>query len=96
MTVPVELVDTGNASFAAGIAVACAAEVLADGGDVAAARAACGQVSERVASVFTVAEIDRARRGGRIVVDRGDGVPVVSMQGSDLAEIGRVHSTAPP
>jgi DegV family protein with EDD domain len=86
--VPVHLVDTGSASFAAGCGVWRAAEALAQGGSADDAVAAARELS--VGSVFTVGELARARASGRLAAARaGDGVAVLELDGARLAELGR-------
>lgn len=89
---PVTVVDTGTTSFIAGCSVWRAAEVLGDGGTVAEAEAAALAVAAASASVFTIGELDRANAGGRFAVTPGDGVPVHSSAGADMAELGRAAS----
>jgi fatty acid-binding protein DegV len=90
--VPVTVVDTGTASFIEGCCVWRAAEVLADGGELAEAEAAALAVAASAASVFTIGEIRRAADGGRLHVDDTAGVPVFSSQGPDMAQRGTVAS----
>lgn len=89
---PVTVVDTGTTSFIAGCSVWRAAEALAGGGSVADAEAAALSVAASSASVFTVGELDRANAGGRFAITAGDGVPVYSSAGADMAELDRVAS----
>ena len=90
--IDVTVVDTGTASFIAGCSVWRAAEVLADGGSVSDAEAAALAVAASSASVFTIGELTRANQGGRFAVTPGDGVPVYSSAGPDMAELGRVST----
>ena len=64
--VPVDLVDTATASFAAGCCVWAAAEALASGADAAGAVGAARRASERIGNIFVVSSLDLARRGGRL------------------------------
>ncbi len=87
--VPVQVVDSGTASFGLGCAVWAAADDLARGGDSASAVAAAKIATDATTSVFTVGEIDRARAGGRIpVAGARDGVPVVAMTPTGIETIG--------
>ncbi|MEP7203067.1 MAG: DegV family protein [Ilumatobacteraceae bacterium] len=64
--VDVVVVDTGTASFLAGCCVLSAAEAARDGADPTAVVAASQRTAHAVASVFTLAEVERARAGGRL------------------------------
>lgn len=91
----VRLVDTGTASFLAGLCVLAAADEVAAGDDVDAVVAAAEATAERVASVFTIAELGRAAAGGRLRVtgdEPPDATPVLLMHGSDISTISTVHS----
>ena len=68
--VPVEVVDTGTASFPVACCVWAAGSVLEGGGTLGAAAAAARAVADRVDNVFIVGALDlaatrRAARGGR-------------------------------
>lgn len=89
---PVTVVDTGTTSFIAGCSVWRAAEILSDDGTVAEAETAALSVAVSSASVFTIGELDRANAGGRFAITAGDGVPVYSSAGADMAELGRAAS----
>lgn len=91
----VRLVDTNNASFMAGCCVLAAADRVAAGGDIDEIAADAGATATRVASVFTITELDRAKAGGRLRVEPqepGDGTPVVFMRGTDIMPIASVRS----
>lgn len=93
--VDVRLVDTGTASFLAGCCVLAAAEVAEAGGDVDAVTAAAATTAADVASVFIVAELDRARAGGRVPVGQDsmdDGAPLLLMRGGEIVTLRAVHS----
>ena len=91
--VPVEVVDTGTASFAVACCVWAAGEVLKNGGKLGpaadAARAAAGTVD----NVFIVGALDLARRGGRLADGAGaaDGVPVLALAGGQMESVAQVH-----
>lgn len=88
--VPVEVVDTGTASFAVGCCVWGAGEVLAAGGGVAEAAEAAGRVAATVGNVFVVGAPDLARRGGRLApgAAEGGGVPVLALEEGSMRRIG--------
>src|SRR6266516_2986829 len=64
--VPVEIVDTGTASFAVACCVWAAGEVLNGGGDLSHAADVTRRVAGCVGNVFIVGALDLARRGGRL------------------------------
>ena len=89
----VRLVDTANASFLAGMCVLAAAEAAVDGGGIDEVVAAAESVAAAVASVFTIAELDRAVAGGRLQITGDEsGAPVLLMRGADITALGTVHS----
>jgi len=91
--VPVEVVDTGTASFAISCCVWAAADVLAAGGSVAAAAGAARAAATVVDNVFVVGALDLARRGGRLAtsVDEQPGdVPVLALVDGRIEAVGRV------
>jgi DegV family protein with EDD domain len=91
--VPVEIVDTGTASFAVACCVWAAGEVLNAGGDLADAADVARRVADRVGNVFIVGALDLARRGGRLAVDATDdeGLPVLALAGGQMNAVGHVH-----
>ena len=93
--VPVEVVDTGSASFAISCCVWAAGEELADGAGVAVAAAAARSAAGRVGNVFIVGALDLARRGGRLAagVDDADGVPVLALANGRMEVVAHVHDT---
>jgi len=91
----VRIVDTGTASFLAGCCALAAAETASAGGDTDAVVAAAEDVAADVASVFTIAELDRAVAGGRLAagqLDVGDGTPVLLMSAAGLTPVGSARS----
>lgn len=89
----VRLVDTANASFLAGMCVLAAAETAAHGGTAVDVVGAAESVAAAVASVFTIAELDRAVAGGRLQVSGAEtGTPVLLMRGPDISALAHVHS----
>lgn len=83
----VVVVDTGTASFLAGCCVLAAAEAASRGGDRDAVTTAAERAAASVESVFTVAEFDRGRRGGRFELDapERDQVPLYHIRGDALS-----------
>ena len=91
----VRLVDTGTVSFLAGCCVLAAAEAAAAGSDAADVASAAEDAATRVASVFTIAELDRAAAGGRLGVATeppADGTPVLLMRGAEIVALRSVTS----
>ena len=92
--VPVEVVDTGTASFAVACCVWAAGEVLNGGGDLADAGAAARRVADTVSNVFIAGALELARRGGRLAADveaEGEGLPVLALAGGQMNVVGNVH-----
>jgi DegV family protein with EDD domain len=93
--VPVEIVDTGTASFAVACCVWAAGEVLNGGGGIADAGAVARRVAATVGNVFIVGALDLARRGGRLAADaveaEGEGLPVLALAGGQMNVVGNVH-----
>lgn len=88
--VPVELVDTGTASFALGCCVWEAAERLVDGATLDEAARAAREVAARVGNIFIVGGLDLARRGGRLApdVDATRGLPVLALEDAAMRAVG--------
>jgi fatty acid kinase fatty acid binding subunit len=91
--VPVEIVDTGTASFAVACCVWAAGEVLAAGGDLSHAADVAGRVADEVGNVFIVGALDLARRGGRLAAGaaEGEGLPVLALADGQMQPVGRAH-----
>jgi len=91
--VPVEIVDTGTASFAVACCVWAAGEVLAADGDLPHAADVARRVADQVGNVFIVGALDLARRGGRLAADAtaGQGLPVLALAEGQMQAVGRVH-----
>jgi len=91
--VPVEIVDTGTASFAVACCVWAAGEVLAADGDLPHAADVARRVADQVGNVFIVGAPDLARRGGRLAADAtaGQGLPVLALAEGQMQAVGRVH-----
>jgi DegV family protein with EDD domain len=95
LDVPVHVVDTNASSFAAGLCVWRAAEVLAGGGGAGEAAKVAGATGESVRALFTVAEVARAVAGGRIRVDADAdpaSTPVLEMVGADITTITQANT----
>lgn len=92
--IDVQFVDTQAASFLAGCCVVAAAEAARDGAAPNAVIGAAERVAATVSTVFTIAEIDRARAGGRFPdqSSEGDGVPVVRLVNGVFERLAVVHS----
>jgi DegV family protein with EDD domain len=89
--VPVELVDTGTASFAAGCCVWAAAEALRSGAGIEEAAAAAHRAAARIGNIFIVSSLDRARQGGRLAVGAGsERIPVMALEGNQLQVVSEV------
>ncbi len=86
--VAITLVDTGAVSFAAGLCVWRAAEALAAGASADAAADVARGVGTQVGSAFTVGDVDRARRGGRLDPGAADGIAVMASAGPDMFQLG--------
>ena len=86
-TAEVVVVDTGTASFLAGCCVLAAAEAASDGRGSADVVAAAEHTAETVSSIFTISELDRARAGGRLVIDDRDDAPVLLMNRSGITVV---------
>ena len=92
--VPVEIVDTGTASFAVACCVWAAGDAIAAGADAVAAAEAARHAARRVGNVFVLAGLDRARTGGRLDVAVGDtdATPVLALVDGAIVAIGAVTS----
>lgn len=95
--VPVQLVDSGTASFAVGCAVWEAGEVLAGGGGVDAAAVAASDVAHTCGNVFVVGTLDAARAGGRLSasasVTAAAAITVLALEADQMRPIGSVNTT---
>ncbi len=90
-SVPVEVVDTGSASFPVALCVWSAAEVLAGGGSLEQAAQAARDTAAAVDNVFIVGTLALAARGGRLAagVETTD-VPVLALTAGTMQAVGRV------
>jgi DegV family protein with EDD domain len=91
--VPVEVVDTGTASFAVTCCVWAAGEVLKGGAELGPAADAARHAAYEVGNVFIVGGLDLARRGGRLAegTDAGDGLPVLALVEGRMQSVAQVH-----
>jgi DegV family protein with EDD domain len=89
--IPVEIVDTGTASFPVACCVWAAGGVLERGGTLGEAASAAQEVSRVVGNVFVVGALDLARRGGRLAsgAEDGGGVPVLALRDGTMDVLGR-------
>lgn len=95
--VPVELVDTGSASFVVGFASLAAAEGIAAGGSVAEAADVAIRVAGSSGNVFVVGALDLARAGGRLArgtdatesTESTGSVPVLQLLHGEMSVIGQ-------
>lgn len=96
-SVPVELVDTGSASFVVGCAALAAAEAVEAGASAAHSADAARAVAARCGNVFIVGGLELARAGGRLVEDPDlhsspAAVPVLRLTGGEMISIGDAES----
>jgi DegV family protein with EDD domain len=89
--IPVEVIDTGSASFPVALCAWAAAEVLAAGGSAADAGRAARDTAAAVDNVFIVGTLALAARGGRLAagVETVD-VPVLALTAGTMQAVGRV------
>jgi DegV family protein with EDD domain len=92
-TIPVEIVDTGTASFPIACCVWAAGTVLQGGGTLEQAATAARAVAADIGNVFIVGTLGLARRGGRLAagIDEGDGVPVLALEGGTMDVVGQAR-----
>jgi hypothetical protein len=90
----VTVVDTGTALVPRRLLRDRRRRSVAAGGDAAAAVAAAERTAASVPSMSTVAELERGRSGGRLVVDHddGDGAPILLMNHNGIAAIGSART----
>jgi len=91
--IPVEIVDTGTASFPVGACVWAAGAALERGDGLDQAAASARAVAAEIGNVFIVGGLDLARRGGRLApaAEQGDGVPVLALRAGTMDVVGRAH-----
>lgn len=89
--IPVEVVDTGTASFPVAMCTWVAGEVLAKGGTVEGAAAAARRTVEQVGNVFIVGTPALAAQGGRLASGvEASGIPVLALADGAMRAVGRV------
>ena len=89
--VPVEVIDTGSASFPVALCVWAAAEVLAAGGDGLAAANAARRTAQAIGNVFVVGTLALAVGGGRLAqTEADDAIPVLALAQGGMTPVGRV------
>lgn len=92
---PVEVVDTGSASFPVALAAWAAADTLAAGGDLPAAAAAARTAAAAVGNVFVVGALALARRGGRLSAEvPGEGIPVLALADGVMSAVGQAVTSS--
>ncbi|HSO94403.1 MAG TPA: DegV family protein [Acidimicrobiia bacterium] len=91
--IPVEIIDTGTASFPVGCCVWAAGAALDRGGSLQEAAAAAQAVSRVIGNVFVVGALELARRGGRLQpgVEPGTGVPVLALRDGTMDVLGHAE-----
>lgn len=91
--VPVEVVDTGTASFAVACCVWAAGEALATGAGIEGAAEAARTVAGEVNNVFIVGAIDFAQRGGRLAAGVADDerLPVLALTAGRMQSVAQVR-----
>jgi len=94
-SVPVEVLDTGTASFPVTMCAWVAADTLAAGATLQDASAAALATAATIDSVFILGAPELAARGGRIAEqDAHAGTPVVAFTGGQMHIIGHVKGPA--
>ncbi len=91
--IPVEVVDTGTGSFQVACCIWAAGEVLADGGDLAAAVAAARATAACVGSVFVLGSVGLVPGSGgneRRAAGRA-GTAVLALEHGEVSQVGTVY-----
>lgn len=91
--VPVEVVDTGSASFPVALCTWAAGEALAAGGSLTEAAAAARDTAAAVGNVFVVGTLALARAGGRLAEDVA-GTPVLALEAGQMRAVGSAAEEA--
>lgn len=94
--IPVDIVDTGTASFPIACCVWAAGTVLERGGSRADAADAARAVAAEIGNVFVVGTLELARRGGRLAADAtdraaGTGLPVLALEQGTMEVVAHAH-----
>ena len=89
--VPVQIVDTGTASFAISLCLWEGAEAVAAGATLQEAAAAAERVGATVGNVFVVGMLEVARAGGRLAGDVAPAttIPVLTLSGGVMQQVER-------
>jgi DegV family protein with EDD domain len=89
--IPVEVVDSGTASFAIGCCVWAAGEALAGGSALEVAAARARKVARRIGNVFMVRTLDLPRRGGRLAGDViASALPILALEDGAMRAVTQV------
>lgn len=91
-SVPVEVVDTGSASFPVTLCTWAAGDVLAGGGSVQEAAEAARATAAIVDNVFIVGTLGLARQGGRLAEGVGEGLPVLALTEGRMRPVGNADN----
>ena len=91
--VPVEVVDTGSASFPVTMALWAAGDALIAGATAARAAQVALDTAAAMGNVFVVGTLALARRGGRLA-DGVEGVPVLALADGQMKAVGQVADEA--
>ena len=88
---PVEVVDTGSASFPVTMCTWVAGDLLAEGGSVKDAAEATRRTAATVGNVFIVGTPALAAQGGRLAAGvEATGIPVLALADGAMRAVGRV------
>jgi DegV family protein with EDD domain len=94
ISTPVHVVDTGQASFAAGLCVLEAAGEIAGGATLAEAENTAQRAASQVGNTFVVKALDLIRRSGRFAGtdEEAPGVPVLALERDGVKVTGQAQS----
>ncbi len=95
VSIPVEIVDTGSASFGVSICAWAAGVAIERGADAAEVRNRIDELVPRIGTAFMVGVPLLAERGGRadgVDLDDDEGIPVLAMRDGDLRVLDRVST----
>jgi DegV family protein with EDD domain len=91
--VPVEIVDSGSASFGVACCVWAAGDAIAHGATTPEAADAAREAAVSVGNIFILRSLDRARRGGRLADDaEPPNLPILVLEGGAMRTIGSVDN----
>lgn len=91
-SLPVEVVDTGTASFPVTLCAWAAGDVLVAGGSVDEAAQAARHTAGLVDNVFIVGTLALAQRGGRLAEGVTEGLTVLALTDGQMRPVGRADS----